>query len=139
MKAEKRANYFIKNPTRVPDVDLVNAHVHKIVAMLEREHFITNHYATTLSTYAKQLIHTNQGIVTYRRAKLVASSAVLASDGLLAECLHLLSFAQWLNIGTGKLSSIAAALKRSAPPLPHQCAAITLLEYFFQELGLNET
>ncbi|MDR0373117.1 MAG: hypothetical protein LBI79_06125 [Nitrososphaerota archaeon] len=138
MKAEKRASYFVKNQTRVPDVELVTAHIHKIVAMLERERFITSLYANTLNTYAKQMIHTNQGIVTCRRAKLVASSAVLASDGLLAERLRLLSFAQWVNVGTAKLSSLAAVLKRSAPPVPPQCAAIMLREYFFQELSLNE-
>jgi transcription initiation factor TFIIIB Brf1 subunit/transcription initiation factor TFIIB len=138
MKTEKRANYFIKNQTHLPDIELVTAHIHKIITQLEQKHLITNHYATTLRAYAIQILHNNQGIVTYRRAKIVASATVLASDNLLAESLHPSTFAQIVNIGTGKLSTLASALKRSAPPVPKQCAAIKLREYFSQELGLIE-
>jgi hypothetical protein len=85
------------------------------------------------------MIQTNPQVVTYRRAKLVAASAVLAADKLLANRLRLQPFAKLTKNGTGKLSSIATTLKRTAPPLPKQCAAIKLCEYITQIInrGIN--
>ena len=137
MKAEKRINLFIKNQTIVPDVELVIAHINRIVSMLEHKQ-LSNSYANILCAYAIQMINSNKGIVTYRRAKLVAAAAILAADSKLAEKLPLPPFAKWLNIGTGKLSSLATTLKRYAPPVPKQCASIKLQEYFLQEFGLIE-
>ncbi|MCL2135747.1 MAG: TFIIB-type zinc ribbon-containing protein [Candidatus Bathyarchaeota archaeon] len=138
MKAEKRANHFVKNQTHLPDIELATAHIHKIVTQLEQEHIITNNYANILDPYAIQIIHNNQGSITYRRTKIVAAAAILAADNLLAERLHPPTFAQLSNIGTGKLSTLTTALKHSAPPVPKQCAAIKFREYLSQELGLIE-
>lgn len=142
MKTQNRANYFINIQNRVPDTTLIIAHINKIANQLVSKQVINNIYANILNKYALQMIHKNPKITACRRAKIVAAAAILAADKLLANRLHLQPFAKLTNNGTGKLSSLTTTLKRNAPPLPKQCAAIKLNEYLTRnidkELKSNE-
>jgi hypothetical protein len=136
LKLEQRANYFIKNQNRLPNIALVTAHITKIVARLEHNHLLDSVYANKVCSYAIQIIHTNPGVITNRRANLVAASAILAADGLLTKRLRLLPLAKISNAGAGNVSAIAEACKRYAPPLPRDCAAIQFSYYLQKELDL---
>ena len=136
MKIEKRANYFIKNQNRLPNIALVIAHITKIATQLEHAHLLDSVYANKVSSYAIQIIHANPGVITNRRANLVAASALLAADCLLANRLRLTSLAKISNAGAGNVSAIAEACKRYAPPLPKDCAAIKFSYYLQKELEI---
>jgi len=139
MKTQNRANPFIKPQNRIPNTTLITAHINKTINRLTNKHIINNIYANILNKYAIQMIHTNPGIVTYHRAKIVAAAAILAADKLLANHLHLQPFAKLTKNGTGKLSALTTTLKHTAPPLPKECAAIKLSKYLAQELNSFET
>jgi transcription initiation factor TFIIIB Brf1 subunit/transcription initiation factor TFIIB len=135
MKTQNRANYFINIQNRTPDTTLITAHINKIINTLESNQIINNIYANILNKYAIQMVHANPKITACRRAKIVAAAAILAADKLLANHLHLQPFAKLTNNGTGKLSSLTTTLKRNAPPLPKQCAAIKLNEYLTKDIA----
>jgi hypothetical protein len=136
MKIEKRANYFIKNQNRLPNIALVTGHITKIASQLEHAHLIDSVYANKVSSYAIQIIHTNPGIITNRRANLVAASALLAADCLLTKRLRLNPLAKISNAGASNISSIAQTCKRYAPPLPPESAAIKFSYYLQKEMEL---
>jgi len=138
MKTQNRANHFIKTQNQLSNTQLITAHINKTINQLVNKHIINNTYANILNKYALQMIHTNHGITTCCKAKIVAAAAILASDKLLANQLHLQKFAKLTNNGTGKLSSLTTTLKHTAPPLPKQCAALKLCQYLTQELDSFE-
>ncbi|MCL2476596.1 TFIIB-type zinc ribbon-containing protein [Candidatus Bathycorpusculum sp.] len=124
MKIEKRASYFIPNQNRTTNIPLVTGHITKIAAQLETDIHIESAYANKISTYAIQIIHTNPGVITSRRANLVAAAALLAADHLLAKRLRLIPLAKVANTGTGTIAKLAKTCMRYAPALPPESAAI---------------
>jgi len=138
MKIQNRANRFIKTQNRIPDTNLITAHINKTVNLLVNKHIINNAYASILNRYAIQVIHKNHGIVVCCRPKIVAAAAILAADKLIANRLHLQKFANLTKNGTGKLSALTTTLKRAAPPLPKECAALKLGEYLDKEFNSFE-
>jgi transcription initiation factor TFIIIB Brf1 subunit/transcription initiation factor TFIIB len=136
MKIEKRANHYIKNQNRLPTTILTTKHINKITTQLENTQLIEKTYANKLCSYAIQIIHVNPGIITSRRSRIVAASAILAADALLAKQLRLKSFAQIVNVGTSSLSSLTETCKQYAPPLPPDCAAIKFSSYLLKEVKL---
>ncbi|MCL2359122.1 MAG: TFIIB-type zinc ribbon-containing protein [Candidatus Bathyarchaeota archaeon] len=138
MKIQNRANRFIKTQNRIPDTTLITAHINKTINLLVNKHIINNAYANVLNKYAIQMIHKNQGIVACCRPKIVAAAAILAADKLIANRLHLQKFANLTKNGTGKLSALTTTLKRTAPPLPKECAALKLGQYLDKELDSFE-
>lgn len=135
MKIEKRAGYFIKNETRIPDPTLVAGHINRLTSKLENNP-IDNAYANKINRYAIEIVLANPGIVTNRKATLVAAAALLAADELLAKQVGLKTIAQAANIGTGRLSELAETCKQYAPTLPKECAALKFSSYLFKELAL---
>jgi transcription initiation factor TFIIIB Brf1 subunit/transcription initiation factor TFIIB len=133
MKIEKRAGQFIKNEPRIPDTTLVTGHINRITAKLEDTHLIDSTYANTICGYAIQIIQANPGIITSRKANLVAASALLGADWLLTNQLALKPLAQAANTGTGRLSELAQTCKHYAPTLPKDWAAIKFNHYLFKE------
>ena len=132
MKLEKRASHFIENVPRVSDVQLVTAHINKIITALESNFVIDNYYAHILGKYAVELVHTKQNLVKGRKSDLIAASAVFAADGLIAEYFTLRVFAEFVNVGAGNLSAFAEIFKRFAPPVPKESAAIHFTENLFR-------
>jgi hypothetical protein len=132
MKIEKRATHYIDNTPHISDVKLVTAHINKLVNSLESNNVITNHYASTLSKYAIEMIHAEQTLLKGHRPDLVAASAVFAADRLIAEHFTLRVFAEFTDVGAGNLSTFAETFKRYAPPVPKECAAIYFTENLFR-------
>ncbi len=133
MKIEKRASFFVKIENRIPDAELVIGHINKIIAKLEQA--VDSAYASKVSSYAVQIVLANPGIITNRKANLVAASALLAADELLAKRLHLRPVVQAANTGAGSVSELMATCKKYAPPLPKECAAIKFTSYLFKDSG----
>jgi len=133
MKIEKRANYFIPNQNRTTNIPLVTAHITKIAAQLENTIHIESAYANKISTYAIQIIHANPSIITTRRANLVAASALLAADHLIAKRLRLIPLAKAANTGTGTIAKLAKTCKQYAPPLPPESAAIKFSHHLLKK------
>jgi hypothetical protein len=131
MKTEKRACHFIGNVHRISDVELVTAHINKIVKALENNFIIDNYYAHVLGKYAIELVHAKTNLVRGRKSDLIAASAVFAADGLIAECFTLRVFAEFVNVGAGNLSAFADIFKRSAPPVPKESVVIHFTENLF--------
>jgi len=131
MKIEKRAGIFVKIENRVPDADLVIGHINRIAAKLEC--IIDSAYASKVSSYAMQIVLANPGVITNRKANLVAASALLAADELLAKRLHVKPVAEAANTGTGSVSELVATCKKYAPPLPKECAALKFSSYLFKD------
>lgn len=133
MKIEKRAGQFIKNENRIPDATLVTGHINRIAAKLENTHLIDSTYANKIGGYAIQIIQANPGIVTNRKANLVAASAILAADDLLTNQIALKHLAQVANTGTGRLSELAQTCKHYAPALPKEWSATKFSHYLLKE------
>ena len=138
MKTQTRATHFIKTQNRTTNTTLITAHINKTINQLVNKHIIKPTYANILNKYAIEMIHTNHGVAACCRAKIVAAAAILAADKLIANRLHLKKFANLTKNGTGKLSSLTSTLKRTAPPLPKECAALKLEEYLDKELDSFE-
>jgi hypothetical protein len=136
MKIEKRASYFIKNQNRLPNTILITRHINKIAATLENHHFIDSLYANKLCSYAIQIVLANPSIVSNRKVNIVAASALLAADRLLAKQLRLDLLAERANIGTGSLSKLAQICNQYAPPLPPDGAAIKFSNYLLKEVNI---
>ncbi|MDR0470521.1 MAG: TFIIB-type zinc ribbon-containing protein [Nitrososphaerota archaeon] len=132
MKIEQRAGQFIKNENRIPDASLVVGHINQIATKLENNHLINNTYANKISSYAIQIVQANPGSITNRKANLVAASALLAADNLLANQLRLKSLAQAASTGTGRLSKLSETYRYYAPALPKEWAAIKFSIYLFE-------
>jgi len=128
MRIEKRAGNFIRIENRVSDVSLVIGYVNKISAKLEQ--VVGSVYASKVSSYAIEIVLANPGVVTNRKANLVAASALLAADELLAKRLQLKVVAKAANAGMGSVSMLLASCKKYAPPLPKECAALKFSSYF---------
>lgn len=136
MKIEKRASFFVKNENRIPDASLVIGHINKIAAKLETT-IVDSSYASKICSYAVQIVYANPGIVTNRKANLVAASALLAADELLAKRLRLKIVSQVANTGTGSLSELVETCKKYAPPLPKECAAVKFSSYLFKDVDFG--
>jgi len=103
MKIEKRASYFVKNENRIPDTELVISYINKISAKLEFT-AADSAYTSKVASYAIEIVLANPGVITNRKANLVAAAALLAADELLAKRLQLKPVAQAANTGTGSVS-----------------------------------
>ncbi|MCL2690965.1 MAG: hypothetical protein FWE56_01750 [Candidatus Bathyarchaeota archaeon] len=132
MKTEKHATKYINNTPHIADVQLVTAHINKLVNTLENNAVITNYYAIILNKYAIEMIHAQQTLLKGHRPDLVAASAVFAADRLIAEYFTLRTFAEFTDVGAGNLSTFAETFKRHAPPVPKESAAIYLIENLFR-------
>ena len=132
MKIEKHATKYINNTPHIADVQLVTAHINKLVNTLENNAVITNYYASILNKYAIEMIHAEQPLLKGHRPDLVAASAVFAADRLIAEYFTLRAFAEFTDVGAGNLSSFAETFKRHAPPVPKESAAIYFIENLFR-------
>jgi len=132
MKIEKHATKYINNTPHIADVQLVTAHINKLVNTLESNSVITNYYASILNKYAIEIIHAEQTLLKGHRPDLVAASAVFAADRLIAEYFTLRAFAEFTDVGAGNLSTFAETFKRHAPPVPKESAAIYLIENLFR-------
>ncbi len=137
MRLEKRASYFIPNINRITDAELVTAYINNLISKLESSATISSSYGKVLGNYAIQMIYTNKGLVTCRRAGLVAASALYAADSLLAGHLRIRAFSRLATVGASNLSSLAEAFRRNAPVLPKEWASIQVSEYLFKEVGLR--
>ena len=133
MKIEKRASLFVKIESRVPDADLVIGHINRIAAKLEGA--FDSAYVNKTSSYAMQIVLANPGVITNRKANLVAASALLAADELLGKRLHVRIVAKAANAGTGSVSELVSTCKKYAPPLPKECAALKFSSYLFKEVN----
>ena len=132
MKIEQRAGQFIKNENRIPDTALVVGHINQITSKLENNHLINRTYANKINSYAIQIVQTNPGSIANRKANLMAASALLAADNLLANQLRLKSLAQVASTGTGRLSKLAETYMHYAPALPKEWAAIKFSIYLLE-------
>ena len=132
MKIEKHVAKYINNTPHIADVQLVTAHINKLVNTLENNAVITNYYASILNKYAIEMIHAEQPLLKGHRPDLVAASAVFAADRLIAEYFTLRAFAEFTDVGAGNLSSFAETFKRHAPPVPKESAAIYFIENLFR-------
>ncbi|MDR0373268.1 MAG: hypothetical protein LBI79_06910 [Nitrososphaerota archaeon] len=132
MKTEKRALHFIESVPRISDVELVTAHINKIVNVLADNFVIDIPYSHILGKYAIEMVHAKHNIVKGRKSDLIAASAVFAADGLIAEYFTLRVFAEFANVGAGNMSSFAEIFRRSAPPVPKESAAIHFTENLFR-------
>jgi transcription initiation factor TFIIIB Brf1 subunit/transcription initiation factor TFIIB len=135
MKIEKRASVFAKIKNRVPNADLVIGHINRIAAKLEGE--VGSAYTNKVSGYAVQIVLANPGVITNRKANLVAASALLAADELLGKRLHVKPVAIAANAGTGSVAELVATCKKYAPPLPKDCAALKFTSYLQKEVNFN--
>ena len=135
MKIEKRASIFVKIENRVPDVGLVIGHINRIAAKLEG--IVDGAYASKVSSYAVQIVLANPGVITNRKANLVAASAMLAADELLGKRLHVKPVAEAANAGTGSVSELVGTCKKYAPALPRECAALKFSSYLFKEVNFG--
>jgi transcription initiation factor TFIIIB Brf1 subunit/transcription initiation factor TFIIB len=133
MKIEKRASIFVKIENRIPDADLVVGHINRIAAKLEA--LVDSAYASKVSSYAVQIVLANPGIITNRKANLVAASALLAADELLGKRLHVKIVAKAANTGIGSVAELVTTCKKYAPPLPKECAALKFSTYLLK--GVN--
>ncbi|MCL2287986.1 MAG: hypothetical protein FWC33_02220 [Candidatus Bathyarchaeota archaeon] len=136
MKMEKRASQFIKPQNRFPNTNLITKHINKLTSTLENNHLIDNLYANKLGSYAIQIVLANPSIVSNRKANIVAASALLTADRLLAKRLRVNLLAEKANIGTGSLSKLAQTCKQHAPPLPPDGAAIQFSSYLLKEVKI---
>ncbi|MCL2476976.1 hypothetical protein [Candidatus Bathycorpusculum sp.] len=132
MKIEQRIGQFIKNENRIPNTILVTGHINQIAAKLENNHIINSAYANKISGYAIQIVQTNPGIITNRKTSLVAASALLAADNLLANQLHKKILAQIANTGTGRLSKLSETYTHYTTTLPKEWAAIKFSTCLFE-------
>jgi transcription initiation factor TFIIIB Brf1 subunit/transcription initiation factor TFIIB len=136
MKIEKRASYFVKNENRIPDTELVIGYINKISAKLEFT-AVDSAYTSKVASYAIEIVLANPGVITNRKANLVAAAALLAADELLAKRLQLRPVAQAANTGTGSVSELLGTCKKYAPPLPKECAAVKFSSYLFKGVDLS--
>ena len=134
MKIEKRASFFIDNVPRVSDVQLVTAHIIKLVNLFESNLVISSYYASVLGKYAVAIVNAAQDLVKGHRPELVAASAVFAADSLIAECFTLRAFAEFVDVGAGNLSVFADNFKHFAPQVPKESAAIYFIENLFRRV-----
>jgi transcription initiation factor TFIIIB Brf1 subunit/transcription initiation factor TFIIB len=132
MKTEKRACHFTDNIPRISDIELVTAHINKLVKVLENKFVIDTYYSHILGKYAIEIVNTKPHLVKGRKSDLIAASAVFAADRLIAEYFTLRVFAEFTNVGAGNLSSFAEIFKRSAPPVPKESAVIHFIENLFR-------
>lgn len=135
MKIEKRASIFVKIENRIPDVDLVVGHINRIGAKLEA--IVDRAYASKVSSYAVKIVLANPGVITNRKANLVAASAVLAADELLGKRLHVKTVAKAAKTGIGSVTELATTCKKYAPPLPKECAALQFSSYLLKEMNFD--
>lgn len=135
MKIEKRASFFVKIENRVPDADLVIGHINRIAAKLEA--LVDCAYASKMSSYAVRIVLANPGIITNRKANLVAASALLAADELLGKRLHAKTVAKAANTGISSAAELATTCKKYAPPLPKECAALQFSSYLLKEMNFD--
>ncbi len=133
MKIEKRASVFVKIENRVPDADLVIGHITRIAAKLEG--VVDCAYVNKVGSYAVQIVLANPGVITNRKANLVAASALLAADELLGKRLHVKMVAEAANAGTGSVSELMPTCKKYAPPVPKECAALKFSSYLLKEMN----
>ncbi|MDR1992983.1 MAG: TFIIB-type zinc ribbon-containing protein [Nitrososphaerota archaeon] len=138
MKTQRRASYFIKNKPQIPNTTLLTGHINKLVSKLENN-LLDSNYANKINSYAIQIIIANPGILTNRKANLIAASALLAADELIANQLSLKTMAQVANIGTSRLSELTKTCKQYAPELPKECAALKFSCYLFKETTCVKT
>ena len=135
MKIEKRASIFVKIENRVPDANLVIGHINRITAKLEG--IVDSAYANKVSSYAVQIVLGNPGVITNRKANLVAASALLAADELLGKRLHVKIVAEAANAGTGSVAELVGTCKKYAPPVPKECAALKFGSYLLREVNFG--
>ncbi|MGD6805884.1 MAG: TFIIB-type zinc ribbon-containing protein [Candidatus Bathyarchaeia archaeon] len=135
MKIEKRASIFVKVENRVPNADLVIGHINRIAAKLEDE--ADSVYVNKASSYAVLIVLANPGVITNRKANLVAASALLAADELLGKRLHLKAVAKAANTGIGSVAELVETCKKYAPPLPKESAALKFSSYLFREVNID--
>jgi transcription initiation factor TFIIIB Brf1 subunit/transcription initiation factor TFIIB len=132
IKIQKRISQFIENTPHITDITLIKAHINKMVATLENNSVVDTYYANLLGRYAIEMVHTKPTLLKGRRSDLIAASAIYAADGLMAEYFALQVFAEFANVGTANLSTIAQTLKRYAPKAPKESAAIFFTENLFR-------
>lgn len=136
MKIEKRVSAFVKVENRVPDVNLVVGYVSRIATKLDG--VVDGAYVRWVSNYAVQIVLANPGLITNRKANLVAASAMLAADDLLAKRLHVKLVAEAAATGTGSVLELVTTCKKYAPPLPKECAAVKFSSYVLGEVNLDD-
>jgi len=135
MKLEKQASRFLKVANQVSDPALVMGYIRKIASMLEE---VTDRvYVGKVCSFAIKLVFVNLGVLTNRKANLVAAAALLAADDLLDKKLHLKTVCRLANTGMGSVSGLAATFKKYAPELPKEYAASLFSNILFREIGFD--
>jgi transcription initiation factor TFIIIB Brf1 subunit/transcription initiation factor TFIIB len=132
MKLEKRVSVFIKTENRVANSNFVIKHINRVTARLEGT--IDSAYANRVSSYASQIVLSNPGVITNRKANLVAAAALLAADELLTKQLTAKTIAKAANTGTGSIAELAITCKKYAPALPKESAALKFSHYLLKEV-----